>query len=427
MGYKTGIGFFDSIISQNLSKDLNANDLKDKMLSARVTNINLNSNSSIFATANEFQGIGTIQFQPIGGPINENELNSSGLNYAKPLFPQIKNYPLVNEVVLLFRLPSREGISDMSNTEEYYYLNTIGIWNHPHNNAYPNPLNTPSQTPTTSKNIFQIIAGSPSKTTDESTDLDLNGGSGGTFIESSLIHPIIPFAGDNILEGRFGNSIRLGNTSKIEAEVTNNWSSTGSSGNPITILRNGQDPELQPPSWKPVTENINKDLSSIYLTSNQKIPIETQYIDQNYTNPPILPNEYTQDQILLNSGRLVFNTKTDSIILNSQKNIDIAAVDEIAITSKNSLQLQSQKILLGGKNAKQSLVLGDDFIEQFELLLQNVKNLAESLQNSQIWPGGFAAPHPTIPPIASTVSSQIEKMLKVLNNNELVSKVSKTI
>ena len=101
--------------------------------------------------------------------------------------------------------------------------------------------------------------------------------------------------------------------------------------------------------------------------------------------------------------------------------------DEIAISANNSIQIQSEKILLGGKGAKQSLVLGNDFMEQFELLLQNVKNIAESLQNTQIWPGGAPAPHPTIPPIASTVSSQIDKMLKVLSKNELLSKVSKTI
>ena len=66
-------------------------------------------------------------------------------------------------------------------------------------------------------------------------------------------------------------------------------------------------------------------------------------------------------------------------------------------------------------------------MEQFELLVQNVKNISEALQNSQIWPGGAPAPHPTIPPIASTVSSQMEKMLKVLSKNELLSKISKTI
>ena len=65
--------------------------------------------------------------------------------------------------------------------------------------------------------------------------------------------------------------------------------------------------------------------------------------------------------------------------------------------------------------------------EQFELLVQNVKNISEALSESQIWPGGVPAPHPTIPPIASTVSSQMEKMLKVLSKNELLSKISKTI
>ena len=426
MGYKTGIGFFNSIINQSSRENSNEN-LKSTIVSGRVTNINLNSNSTIFTTTNEWQGIGTIQFQPVGGPVNEQTLNSSGLNYAKPLFPQIKNYPLVNEIVLLFRLPSKEGISDMSNVETYYYLNTIGIWNHPHSNAYPNPLNKPSSTPATSKNIFEILAGTPNKTTDKSTDLDLNGGSGGTFVESSIIHPLVPFAGDQILEGRFGNSIRLGNTSKIDAEVINNWSSTGSSGNPITIIRNGQNPEVEPPSWKPITEDINKDLSSIYLTSNQQIPINTGFRDQSYSNPPVIPTEYTQNQIILNSGRLIFNANTDSIFISSKKNIDIGAVDEIAITSNNSLQLQSQRILLGGKGAKQSLVLGDDFMTQFELLVQNVKNLSEALQQTQIWPAGAPAPHPTIPPIASTISSQMDKMLKVLSKNELVSKVSKTI
>ena len=426
MGYKTGISFFDSIISQSSRGDKSEN-IKELIVSARVTNVNLNSNSTIFSSTNEWQGMGTIQFQPVGGPVNEKTLNSSGLNYAKPLFSQIKNYPLVNEIVILFKLPSRQGIGDLSNTEEYYYLNTIGIWNHPHVNAYPNPLNNPSATSTNSKSFLEILAGNPNRTTDESTDLDLNGGSGGTFIESSIIHPLVPFAGDQILEGRFGNSIRLGNTSKVDALVTNNWSSTGSSGNPITIIRNGQNPEVEPPSWKPITEDINKDLSSVYLTSNQQIPIETRYKDQSYNNPPVVPSEYTKNQIILNSGRLVFNANSDSILIGSKKNIDIGANDEMAISANNSLQFQSQRILLGGKGAKQALVLGTDFMEQFKLLVQNVKNISEALSESQIYPGGNPAPHPTIPPIVSTVSSQMDKMLKVLSKNELLSKISKTI
>ena len=47
---------------------------------------------------------------------------------------------------------------------------------------------------------------------------------------------------------------------------------------------------------------------------------------------------------------------------------------------------------------------------QFEILLQNLKSLVTVLQGSQIWPGGAPAPDPSIPPVASTVQTQIQKI-----------------
>ena len=35
-----------------------------------------------------------------------------------------------------------------------------------------------------------------------------------TFVEKSNIHPLLPFAGDIIHQGRWGNSIRFGSTAK---------------------------------------------------------------------------------------------------------------------------------------------------------------------------------------------------------------------
>lgn len=64
---------------------------------------------------------------------------------------------------------------------------------------------------------------------------------------------------------------------------------------------------------------------------------------------------------------------------------------------------------------------------QFDLLLQNVSNLAVALQSSLDWPGGAPVPSPSIPPIASTVQSQIVKIQQVVKKGSLVSKVSKTI
>ena len=64
---------------------------------------------------------------------------------------------------------------------------------------------------------------------------------------------------------------------------------------------------------------------------------------------------------------------------------------------------------------------------QFEILLQNLNNLTQVLQGTRIWPGGSPAPDPSIPPIASTVQSSIQKILNVVKKGQLLSKVSKTI
>jgi hypothetical protein len=428
MPVSTGIGFLSKIVSKatgRLNESLGI--LKDKMLAARVIDISLNSNSTLWEQTGEWQGIGSIQFQLIDGPTNEDTISSSKLNLAKPLFPHLKNYPLVNEVVLIFKLPTNESIANMDGATAYYYITPMSLWNHPEQNAYPNPLK--GDTSDSNKSDYeQIEAGNTRKVNDESSEISLNGASGGTFTENGNIHPIIAFAGDNIVEGRYGNSIRFGNTSKIEAEITNNWSEVGDPGSPITILRNGQDPEIEPPGWIPTVEDINKDLASIYLTSTQKIPIETSaYNTSAFSDPPEAPEEYIKNQVILNSGRLLFNTNEDSIIISSQKNISINADKEIGISGEDNVTILSSKINLGDLDAEQSLVLGDDFMTQFEILLQNLKSLATALQGSQIWPGGAPAPDPSIPPVASTVQTQIQKIQNVVQKGSLLSKVSKTI
>ena len=73
--------------------------------------------------------------------------------------------------------------------------------------------------------------------------------------------------GDNILEGRLGNSIRLGSTSK----PLNPWSQNGENSDPIIIIRNGQYNNINDETFNPNIEDINNDDSSIYLTSNQNI------------------------------------------------------------------------------------------------------------------------------------------------------------
>ena len=86
MPVSTGIGFLSKIVSKatgRLNESLGI--LKDKMLAARVIDISLNSNSTLWEQTGEWQGIGSIQFQLIDGPTNEDTISSSKLNLAKPL------------------------------------------------------------------------------------------------------------------------------------------------------------------------------------------------------------------------------------------------------------------------------------------------------------------------------------------------------
>lgn len=431
---RTGIAFLSNFVNKAKGRINEAiKQLDSNVIAARVVDVSLNSNSTLWDQTGRWKGVGTIQFQFINSATREDVILSGNSQLARPLFPNIKQYPLVNEVVLLFHLPTADAIAGMSNGMEYYYLNTISLWNHPEQNSYPNPLlnqSSPSQT----SDYEQIELGNTRKVNDESTDLDLNGNSGGDFVEKGFIHPIIPYAGDVILEGRFGNSVRFGSTQNINGKaISNNWSSTGESGSPIVILKNGQNPETQTeePGWVPVSENINEDLSSIYLTSNQQIPIEVavqqKTTGQGTTVPfasvikdvPEAPFSFQQQQIILNSGRLLFNSSIDDILLSSQKSIVLESINEIGIKSqKSNVNLVAEKgtISLGKQNARESLVLGDSFMTQFTSLLDNMEALCGALKNE------------TSLQIASATANLVQEQIKNIKNQvpNLTSNLVKT-
>lgn len=392
---KTGIAAISGDSSSNTSSTLSAiNSLSNNVISARVTSVVLNSNSEYFTAVGGWSGIGTVRFQLTeAAPSSQTKNNTKG-SFARPLLPFLKNYPLVNEFVLLFFLPNQEK-TQISGNGDYYYLNPIGIWNSQHHNAFPDnydPYN--NSAPSMQKSVFDIIAGNVQKQSTQPLTLNLNGNSGGTFIEKPNIHPILSFAGDNIFEGRFGNSIRLGATSNVTAEITNNWSKSGVNGSPITILRNGQPPTSQTDGWVPVTEDINVDLSSIYLTSNQQIPLDiavarkaegeasTIPFSAVISKAPISPKSFNQQQVILNSGRLLFNTSTDSILFSSKKSIVLEAIEDVGIKSQNgNVSILSNKgnVSIGQVNASQSAILGDAFMDQFLALLNSLSQLADAL------------------------------------------------
>ena len=336
--------------------------------------------------------------------------NISLFQYARPLYSNIKNYPLINELVYVINLPST-NIGTNTALKTTYYINTIALWNHPHHNAYPD---TPNALPDSqNKDYNQTTVGSVRRVTDQSTEIFL----GDTFKERSNIHPLLPFEGDVIYEGRWGNSIRLGSTVKNRP---NNWSITGTDGDPILILKNGQPSDISNEGWIPVIENINKDLSSIYLTSTQQVPLAAASINYNsYGTAPTKPNQYQDRQIILSSGRLVFNSNKDHILLSSNKSINLNAIESVNIDTNNTI-LNSKSILLGGKTATESVLKGDTTIDLLTGLVDQLTALSIALQ-SVTTPAG-----PAVAPAATQLISYLSQ-LKINLESTTKSKISKTL
>lgn len=188
---------------------------------------------------------------------------SSILPKAKPLFSFVKSYPLKNEIVLVIESQGNSSFIDTTS----YYLPSLNIWSHPHHGAFPFGNYIASDT-SGIKQFKNTEDGAVKRegTNEEPLELRL----GEYFQESENIRPLLPYEGDIILEGRFGNSIRFGSTTNNEINP-NRWSTEGEIGSPITIIRNGQIGDEQDPSIAPIIEDIDGDDSSIYLTSDQKL------------------------------------------------------------------------------------------------------------------------------------------------------------
>mgnify|MGYP001240900416 CR=1 FL=1 len=221
-----------------------------KLEAVRVTDIILDPSHDRFEDYGNYDSIGTIFYTTL------NQSNPSTDSIAKPLFSFVKNYPLLNEVVLIM------SSGDKDNKISTYYFPLVNIWNHPHHNALPyiEEFNNAS-----SNDYEQSIA---RQVEDGSTGINL----GNYFQEKLNIKPLLPYEGDTIIEGRFGNSIRFGSTNISNKVATpNEWSDSGELGDPITIIRNGQSSQLDDKGWVHAKEDIMGDASSIYMTSNQQL------------------------------------------------------------------------------------------------------------------------------------------------------------
>jgi len=405
---KFGFSALNQSLNANLNNNYNAQNAIDQMnliRAVRVLSIVLDETHPRFKELGEWNGLGIIEYEDVNNP-----LPSQSPPTARPLTGNNKNLPLVNEIVYLIGLPDTDIDSISSNSADYY-INIVSLWNHPHHNAYPTAPN--ALPPTQQKDYVQTQVGSIRRVTDQSTEIFL----GKTFIERSNIHPILPFEGDIISEGRWGNSIRIGSTVK---NTPNNWSTVGTNGDPILIIRNGQGKQTEE-GWIPTVEDINNDDSSAYFTSTQKIPLKaSSTLYDSYQTQPTSPEQYAGKQVILNSGRLVFNSTVDHILLSSNQTVGFSAVQGFNFDTKSNFIVNASSVKLGGKTATEPLLKGDSTIAILTDLIDELYKLTIALQS--VTPSGG----PLVLPAATQLAPKLLQ-IKTQLNNQTKSKISKTL
>jgi len=355
------------------SKTLDALKLASLNSTGRVLSVVMDDTHPRYNELGGSKAIGAVELVEVSGGTADYSTTVKNQNYkvAFPLQPGVKSYPLINEIVYLVSQPTKK-LQQRTSAVSLYYISVVNLWNHPHHNAIP--YSAGSNTPANSKNYQDTVLGSTNKLTDSSGEIKF----GNYFIERPNIYPLQPFEGDIIYEGRWGNSIRLTGT----APKRNPWSSEGTQGDAITIIRNGQTDNANKNGWDFTTEDINTDASSIYLTTTQKIPLVSNANYFSYkSNPPTKPDEYTGKQIIINSGRLVFNTTEDHLILSSAQSINLSSTKTVNIDA-SEMTIQTEKIYLGSKSASEPLLLGDTTAELLKEMIAILKDLITASQTA---------------------------------------------
>ena len=130
------------------------------------------------------------------------------------------------------------------------------------------------------------------------------------------------------------------------------------------------------------------------IKSYQLIPIKVA--SSNYTSydksnkedkksyTPSNPKDYQQNQIILNSGRLLFNAYDDSILLSSLNSINLNSKGTVNIDVTKKFVVSGEKnpqIYLGNSQDKETepLLLGDETVKIIDTIMSEMINVYEAL------------------------------------------------
>lgn len=281
----------------------------------------------------DIQNYYTIRFKFLDQPGN----NDENTNTASPLNAHIKSIPVPGEIVLIVTAASSFAGNFRLNEGTFYYLTPVNIQSNINYNGVPTAGNVPQSNGPSYANA--ALGASFSNTTTQKERIKK------TFEQLNGQNALQLFEGDVSIEGRSGNSIRLSSTINYSSLVTKQPTWTlGNAGDPIMIISNTKK-NLATNGFR--IEDINKDDSSIYLTSTQRLPL-TLAGPQTITTLKIgaAAKNLSGKQIIMNSDRIVLNAKVNEIFLSSKTGISLSSKGNIVLESSKAITLSAPAVNL---------------------------------------------------------------------------------
>jgi len=340
---------FNSGLDRFLVGTNNSTPLITQIIPVRVVDIILDDTHEEWEKYGQMEALGAIKFRVIGE--YQDESDPTLLDVAYPISTNIKNFPLLNEIVLLTSAPAldRDG-SNVNNTRPYY-TTIVNIWNNPHVNSFPD-------------------------TEQGLEDLGYN------FEDKSNVGPLQPFQGDVILEGRQGQTVRFTGVDHDKMFVKNNDQKA------ITIISNGKvgaSPDAT------VVENIDDDPASIYMVEDHIVEL-TQANEKRdaWESEPDKADTYQGSQVIINAGRLFFNAKEESILLSGTEAIGGNA-KTISWDGEDYVAVDATKVYLGTEafGEREPVLLGASTQAWMKELVIELERLGKAL--AAVTPAGSSA------------------------------------
>jgi len=336
-------------------------------------------------------------------------------------FPIEKNnftFPIVGETVIIISI----------NKNEYFYLPyTITQYSN-FRVDYKTKQNSAEQKLEDSKTAsnYETVKNTGTPTNSESSDKEKKE----EYKVNEKIKFLKPKEGDTIIQGRVGNTIRFSEFFLTEDDKTSS---------PSIFIRNKQNPELDDKKiGELIEEDINKDGTSIYLTSGKvKVPFKetikkTKVAFKKYPSSDDLKG----DQFWLNSDRVVLSAKAKEFIVYGKGNtgvitdgnFSIDAEKEIYFHNKKNITIHSEgsnKIFLNSDNGKiflgkdkgegdagaavQKMVLGGELVKVLEDLIDAIT------KQIYLTPAGPSATGPTNIATFNQIKSKLKNILAAKN------------